>query len=650
MQTGAMLGLDIGTGTVAAALGWPDGRRSMLLLDGALTEPAGVYVDPDTGLLVCGLGGAGRAVDRPDCYLPNPMSHLADGPLNLAGRQIPAVELVAALLRHVAAEAQAIVGVPVIALAMAVPADWGPRRRDLLRHAASTAGLPEPYLVSAPVAAATHLAAAGQTAVPAGGCVLVCDAGAGSLTLTVLYRTTEGFDILATTMVPGAAGSLIDEALAAHALTEANPDRWARLQQPTTLSDAQDRWRLWQSARNAKEALWHSDSTAVALPQPLPPTVVDRRVLATTTAPVLRRVGEAIAEVIDAADINNSHLAAVVLVGGGAPLLGLADTVATATGVTPMVAARPQHTVAEGLLHTADPAATNPADWSAPLPRPKATVRQMAAPVLIGAAAIALATQVLLTADVYKVTGLPTYVVTSNAQYGTAAALAALAGMAMAHAAASAALADTSTPPAAARRLGRRAYTAAAAISMAIALILGLFAGSYFELTVNPLLNWTLWAAAPVATATAALGLLIYRVPDTALRAWAQHTRPRILPVLLATVGMWFMWSELTLTPPASTMGGSAVIGRVGAGVLGVSIALTVTHTPILRTISGILLGVGAAAVMSLGNSRLLGLAYITAVGWWSAAQVVHTTYTIWPQALPALRARLAGMTSNPPR
>jgi hypothetical protein len=70
---------------------------------------------------------------------------------------------------------------------LVIPAAWGPRRRTAMRQAAHRAGLGQPTLVEAPIAAAQHLLATG-TQMVVGAYLAVCDVG-GGFEATVLRRS-----------------------------------------------------------------------------------------------------------------------------------------------------------------------------------------------------------------------------------------------------------------------------------------------------------------------------------------------------------------------------------------------------------------------------------------------------------------------------
>ena len=189
---GVRLSIDYGTATTTAVATGVGGRTVPVLVEGDPSMPSGVAADPQTGQLVAGAAAQAAGVDRPDCYVAFPKRCIGRGQVDVGGRQVEVVDLVATALRLVRTETTRTIGAPVERVILAVPAGWGPRRRQVLAEAARRAGLPPPAMVAAPVAVATGLFADTPTAVPVGGCLLVCDAGAGSLDLAVVQRTPTG--------------------------------------------------------------------------------------------------------------------------------------------------------------------------------------------------------------------------------------------------------------------------------------------------------------------------------------------------------------------------------------------------------------------------------------------------------------------------
>jgi molecular chaperone DnaK (HSP70) len=178
------LAIDYGAADTTAVLVWPDGAWTRLALDGAGVTSNAVYAAVDAEPVV-GAAAWRQAVRDPGGFVAMPL-RAGTGTVVLPGGELEVAALVAARLRHVAAAA-AVVSGGFGEVRMVVPAGWGPRRRTWWRHAAAQAGLGQPQLVEAPVAAAQRLLTVGVT-VPVGAVLLMCDLGAG-FEATVVRRT-----------------------------------------------------------------------------------------------------------------------------------------------------------------------------------------------------------------------------------------------------------------------------------------------------------------------------------------------------------------------------------------------------------------------------------------------------------------------------
>src|SRR5262249_48801597 len=152
---------------------WPDGRIRPLLFDGSPVLPSAVYAS-DTGLAT-GRDAERSARIRPDAFEPNPKRRVDDGTVLLGGRELRVVDLFAAVLRRVLAEAGRVAGGAPAGLVLTHPAAWGPPRCDVLVQAAARAGMPVPRLVPEPVAAAAYFVGPAGVPVPVGGCIAVYD-------------------------------------------------------------------------------------------------------------------------------------------------------------------------------------------------------------------------------------------------------------------------------------------------------------------------------------------------------------------------------------------------------------------------------------------------------------------------------------------
>ena len=137
-QGAIVLGVDLGTSNVVAVLRWPDGRTRALLVAGLPIMPSGAYLD-EAGRLHVGRDAARLAQLDPARFEPNPKRRVDEVAVLLADREVPVVDLFAAVLGAVGRAAVEAVGfLPPTVLTH--PAAWGPRRREQLAVAAARAG------------------------------------------------------------------------------------------------------------------------------------------------------------------------------------------------------------------------------------------------------------------------------------------------------------------------------------------------------------------------------------------------------------------------------------------------------------------------------------------------------------------------------
>ncbi|MER7457350.1 hypothetical protein [Micromonospora sp. NPDC126480] len=626
---GAQLSIDLNSSAIAAAVGH-HGARIPIILDGHLVMPRGVALDP-AGNLYLGVPAT----------TPPPAGHqFVPDPLDLLGTQaggpaLDAVDLIAALLRHVAGQAVNQVGEPIGTLTMAIPSSWGPRRRDELTEAASRAGLPAPAMVTAPAALAAHAQALGLTA-PDGSCLLICLADRHPVALTILQVDGDGYRELATRAIdsPGDLDQVLAQQLLDAATTNDDPLR-AELTQPT-----QDGRILQESVRQARHRLVTQDRAPVLLPAPRTPAVITRDDVAAAAQPLLDAVHDAVSDVLDAADINLQHLVGVIL-HQVEPVPGLADRLATATSLAPATLTGQPHALADGALALSAPHHHTRTAAHAHLPRVRLRVRDLTSATVLTACSLALLLQAVLTADIttiaYRIIGVRT----SLPQLGAAGALAMLTAFAVAHLAPTTWLSGaptTATPESATGDLIRRGYLTAAVGGAVAAALYGLATGTSVGYDYSPYLRWTLGTALPLAVCAAVIAATAPRIPATDLPTWLHHTRPALLHAAIATVGIYLMRAALTLTPPVDWTGMPGLIGSAGAALLGIATALTAIRSRTIRIITAPGLAIGYAIVFTNATSGALIVGYLIAVTWWAVRLVGSTLQLAFPAAGAALR------------
>ncbi|MEV0156295.1 Hsp70 family protein [Micromonospora sp. NPDC050686] len=631
---GARASIDLSSAAIAVTVD-QQGVRVPILIDGRLVMPRGVAIGP-AGQLYAGIDTTAVA------SLPADHHHI-DDPIDLLGKPAEAappdpVDLLAAVLRHIAHHAAHQVGQPITDLTVTVPPGWGPRRRGQISESAKRAELPAPTVVSAPAALAAYTTTLGHPA-PPNSCVLVCDADHHPATLTVLHVADDGYRELATRQLDDTPDldHLITQHLVRTATADNDPLR-AAIDQPST-ADAEGRLALLESVRTTRRLLADQDRAPVLLPAPRQPAVLTRHDVTTAAQPLLDQVPQAVHELLDAADIDTAHLTTVILRPAHA-LPALTDQLHHATGTTPTLVEHP-HALADGALTLTAGHHTGRRAAAARLPRVRLRVSDLTSALLTGACSLILLLQAVLTADI---TTVNTYVVgarTSLPQLGTAGALAMLTAFAVAHLAPTTWLAGTPATPTSEPTTGsliRRGYVAAAVGAAIAAALYGLATGTAVGFDYTPYLKWTLGAALPLAACAALIAATAPRIPADALPTWLTLTRPAVTHVLIAAAGIFLMRAALTITIPVDLTGMPGLAGSLGAALLGTATAFTAAHSRIIRAIAAPGLAIGYALVFSYDTGSALIVGYLVALTWWGIRLTAQTLRLAFPGTGAALR------------
>jgi molecular chaperone DnaK (HSP70) len=346
------LGINFGTSTTVAVLAKPDGRFEPVLFDGSALLPSAVCLDSGRRLLV-GLDALHAGLARPERFEPHPGRRIDDRAVLLGDAEITAVDLVAAVLGHVAARARQVGDGDPATTVLTHPATWGPRRLDVLRAAAKAAGLVRVELVAEPVAAAGYITTVYGTHVPTGGPLLIYDLGAATFDATVVRRTGYGFEVVASVGLDDTGGLDIDAAIVDHlggCYSTPDPARWWRLAHPATSTDRRAAMQLWEHVRTSKQALSRHGSTLVRLPLLDRDLPLGREQLDRLARPTVDRTVEATRAALHEADVHPADLTALVLIGGGSRLPLVTAALRRGLGVKPILMEQPELVAAEGSL------------------------------------------------------------------------------------------------------------------------------------------------------------------------------------------------------------------------------------------------------------------------------------------------------------
>jgi hypothetical protein len=363
------LGIDFGTSNTVAMLRWPDGRVKPLLFEGSPLLPSAVFAPADGGALIVGTDALHHARFSPQRLEPNPKRHIDEVSVLLGDREVTVVELVAAVLRHVADEAVRVTGGYLPSAALSHPAGWGPLRRSVIVDAAAAAGLGPVLLVPEPTAAANYFTAVLERDLAIGKALVVYDLGAGTFDASVVRRVATGFEVVAVDGLDDVGGLDVDAAIvgwlrASYSARE--PEVWARLTNPVETDDRRQRRMLWDDVRVAKEMLSRAPAVLLHLPLADVDAQLTRDEFEGVAQPLLERTVRTVQGLIRYAELPAEDLAGLLLVGGSSRIPLVATLLHRAVGVAPTATEQPELVVAEGTLQSVErPASVSAAPVSA---------------------------------------------------------------------------------------------------------------------------------------------------------------------------------------------------------------------------------------------------------------------------------------------
>ncbi|GAA3913783.1 hypothetical protein Aau02nite_63470 [Amorphoplanes auranticolor] len=576
------------------------GGTTTLTLDGTGEMSTAAHIT-DSGI-VTGAAAWRQAATDPDGLVISPL-RAGTGQVTAGGQQVEVVDLVAATLRQVAAEAHRVAGEPVDDVRLVVPAGWGPRRRTWMRHAARGAGLAGSRLVEAPVAAIARLdtrtAAEGRPA--AEGPALVIDVGAGC-EVTVVQRDESGGEVVSTLADPDAGGDRLDIALVT-TLTA------------TDLHDmpAEQRWAIVTNIRTARHAL--SEQVAVTMPMPdgQPPMVINATQVAEVARPVFERAGELAAQALDNADLTLDQVSGVHLIGAAAITPGAGDMIAAKLGTVP-VPVEPADAAAVLGAADADTTATTPVEESLPLP----PVRRLITLALPGVASLALFASYIFFSDDYRLGFHNTTVPLAN--WGIPAVAATLAMICLLQAAALfAALLDHNTPTPPDQPTGRISggITIALLGGLATATMYATTAGLYFNQAIPRLAQGIVLTVLPIAVLAAAVAVLAWRRGVTPIGGWDGFLTFPASSMITAVAGIVAVNLWYTVAWPWQFAGWANGIGLAGGLLIGVAAACTLVRHPGARLALTVPIGFFTVIISRTGPAPLAVIWALAVACWW---------------------------------
>ncbi|GIJ28892.1 hypothetical protein Vqi01_40540 [Micromonospora qiuiae] len=565
------------------------------------------------------------AAADPQRFVPRPRRP-ADEQVSVAGEQVAPADLVAATLRRVVDEAYRVAGDAVEDVRLVVPAGWGPRRRTWLRHAAHRAGLPQPRLVEAPVAVASH-ALAGGVQVPVGSVVVVvCDLGGGA-EVSVLRRSPVGFEVLSTLADPDAGGDAIDAALTAALVPEGMP--------------VGEGWALAASLRTAKHAL--AGHPAVTVPVPSGPAVVlNHLVVEQAARPVLVRAAGLVRDAVAAAEVDPATVAGLWCVGGTAQMPLVADVMVAESGLRPMLVPDPLLAAARG----AADAGGFDAGQATPAGEPVPTLWRALAIAVPGFASLALVSHMLFTAE-WEIAGYTRWAFLNWGELAMASVFAVLACLAAGTVLGSALAArtDSGVPLSPGAQVATGILTSAW-LGVAVVGMYAVVGSQYIGTELGAFLRWTLVPVIPTLLVAMVLALIAFRQWRTPRRGWSEFLAFPISSVMTAAAGMMLVQWSLPASYPPHMITWMNLGARVGGLLIGIGVITALVSGLWMRLVMGVPFAILTATLVHRHNTGTVAGLYVVATVWWLARLWTRILYS----APASTHPRRSLLPPGPPR
>ncbi|MCB1227708.1 MAG: Hsp70 family protein [Verrucomicrobiales bacterium] len=349
-----ILGIDLGT--THSLVGVVDSGFPILLADaeGQRLTPSAVAVGED-GSLTVGRAALRQRALHPERVVTSVKRLMGrrtgesdwQPPYDLAALGLTAVDVSAAILRHLKGIAERAMEQPLNRAVITVPAFFNEPQREATQRAAVQAGLQVERLLSEPTAAAL---AYGLEKGSERQRVAVYDLGGGTFDVSVLELRDGVFEVLATAGNTQLGGDDLDRRIARHLLRQLQAEGgvWEASQAETVLAA------LTVAAEEAKKALSSAEEAPISLPfvdgiHSLS-TVLTRADLERLASPWVDATRVHCQRALTDAGLDFADLDEVVLVGGSTRMPLVRQRVAQWFGRDPHVSTHPDEAIAMGAV------------------------------------------------------------------------------------------------------------------------------------------------------------------------------------------------------------------------------------------------------------------------------------------------------------
>jgi len=341
-----IIGIDLGTTNSAVAV--LEGGEPTIIAnkEGNRTTPS-VVAFKDGEIQV------GEAAKRQAITNPNTVSSIKrymgeDHKVEAEGKEYTPQEISAYILQHLKTYAEDYLGEEVTNAVITVPAYFNDSQRQATKDAGKIAGLEVDRIVNEPTAASL---AYGLDKEEEEENILVFDLGGGTFDVSVLELGDGVFDVLSTAGDNELGGDDFDQKVIDYLVSEFKKDNGIDLSQ-----DKMALQRLKDSAEKAKKELSSVSSTQISLPfitagdaGPLHlENTLTRAKFDELTVDLVDRTKEPVRRALKDADVSQSDIDQVVLVGGSTRIPAVVESVKQETGKDPNRSVNPDEVVGLG--------------------------------------------------------------------------------------------------------------------------------------------------------------------------------------------------------------------------------------------------------------------------------------------------------------
>jgi ABC-type branched-subunit amino acid transport system substrate-binding protein len=385
MLARAILGVDFGTSNTVAVLGVPGRSTVRVMFDGSPVLPSGVYAE-DRETLRTGRDAVQAAQTQPERYVAHPKLKVSHEDVRLGAVEVPALELVAAVLTRVWEEAVRTVelvlsGHQIAETIITYPDTWGQGRAEILLTAARQVGMVKPRLIKEPIAAAAHLVAKPQD-LQDNRPMIIYDLGAGTFDASIVRKRKSALEVLESTGMTGSAGLALDDAIANYLSTlviRTDPAAAERVGHPQTRADRRAAQQFLDTVRQARESLSTQRQVRISYPHHESDLTLTREKFEELARPILQTTVDDVINLISDAGLGKADIGPILLVGGASRTPLVTELLKETFHRSPIPMLDPEQAVAEGSIHGSTvkaPAKTNdvtpkPPRDPAPAPAPR---------------------------------------------------------------------------------------------------------------------------------------------------------------------------------------------------------------------------------------------------------------------------------------